>query len=185
MPDPRSALPPGMLLFSRAALLALRRGLLGSDDGEGSLTLQEAGYAGGPAIYDAFQRWLAERTVHPPGELELEEFTVCLSAFFEECGWGSLKISSMDGVVAAIDCIDWVESEPEAGAEVPGCHITTGLFADLFGRIAGAAVAVLEVECRSAGQLHCRFLVGSPEVMDAIYEDMVRGIPYEQALAAA
>jgi hypothetical protein len=68
---------------------------------------------------------------------------------------------------------------------VPACHITTGLFADLFGRVAGSAVAVLEVECRSAGHPRCRFLVGSPEVMDAVYEEMVRGVPYGDAVALA
>jgi hypothetical protein len=56
------------------------------------------------------------------------------------------------------------------------------MFADLFGRLAGAPVAVLEVECRSAGQERCRFLVGSPDVMDAVYEEMGNGTDYETAV---
>jgi hypothetical protein len=58
------------------------------------------------------------------------------------------------------------------------------MFADLFGRLAGAPVAVLEVECRSAGQDRCRFLIGSPEVMDAVFEEMGRGTDYEAAVKA-
>ena len=46
----------------------------------------------------------------------------------------------------------------------------------------GKPVAVLEVECRSAGQDRCRFLVGSPDVMDAVYEEMGRGTDYEAAV---
>lgn len=67
----------------------------------------------------------------------------------------------------------------------PACHISTGMFADLFGRLAGAPVAVLEVECRSAGQERCRFLVGSPEVMNLVYDEMGRGASYEEAVRAA
>ena len=68
--------------------------------------------------------------------------------------------------------------------EHPSCHLTTGMFADLFGRVAGAPVAVLEVECRSTGAPRCRFLVGSPAVMEQIYDDMGRGLPYEDAITA-
>lgn len=175
----------GMVVFSRAALLALCRSLLERDEAQGALALQEAGYAGGPAVYEYFERWLAERTTLPAGELEMGDFQLYLSEFFRQCGWGTIDISSVDGAVAAIDCSEWAESDPRLAAGVPACHITTGLFADLFGRVAGSAVAVLEVECRSAGHSRCRFLVGSPEVMDAVYEEMVRGVPYGDAVAAA
>ena len=58
------------------------------------------------------------------------------------------------------------------------------MFADLFGRVAGAPVAVLEVECRSAGAPRCRFLVGNPQVMEQLYDEMGRGVPYDEAVAA-
>jgi len=87
--------------------------------------------------------------------------------------------------VATLDSADWGESESSARTEHPACHITTGMFADLFGRLAGAPVAVLEVECRSAGDPRCRFLVGNPDVMDAVYEEMGRGAAYEAAVKAA
>ena len=38
------------------------------------------------------------------------------------------------------------------------------------------------VECRSAGDARCRFLVGSPEVMDAVYDEMGRGTGYADAI---
>ena len=45
-----------------------------------------------------------------------------------------------------------------------------------------SAVAVLEVECRSAGAHRCRFLVGNTEVMEHVYDTMGRGADYEAAL---
>jgi hypothetical protein len=57
------------------------------------------------------------------------------------------------------------------------------LFADFFGRTAEAPLAVLEVECRSSGSHRCRFLVGSAEVMQHLYERMMAGASYEEAAA--
>jgi hypothetical protein len=56
------------------------------------------------------------------------------------------------------------------------------MFADFFGRIADAPLAVLEVECRSMGAHRCRFLVGNAEVMEHVYDTMGRGSDYEAAL---
>jgi hypothetical protein len=57
------------------------------------------------------------------------------------------------------------------------------MFADFFGRIADAPLAVLEVECRSAGAKRCRFLVGNADVMEHVYDTMGRGDGYDDALS--
>jgi hypothetical protein len=44
-------------------------------------------------------------------------------------------------------------------------------------------VAVLEVECRSAGDARCRFLIGSADVMGQVYDEMGRGAAYPAAVA--
>ena len=67
---------------------------------------------------------------------------------------------------------------PLAGLDHPGCHLSTGMFADFFGRIADAQIAVLEVECRSMGDARCRFLAGSPETLSTIYDRMAQGAGY-------
>jgi hypothetical protein len=59
------------------------------------------------------------------------------------------------------------------------------MFADFFGRVADAPLAVMEVECRSTGAERCRFLLGSAEVMQAVYEGMSQGIGYDEAVAGA
>jgi predicted hydrocarbon binding protein len=173
-----------MLALTRASLLSLRHALLRDGSAQAAVALQEAGYAGGDALFAAFRRWLADRTDIAAEDLDVEAFEHRVSEFFGESGWGHIDIGTIDDIVATLDSADWGESE-HGQLEHPACHITTGMFADLFGRLAGAPVAVLEVECRSAGQPRCRFLVGSPAVMDAVYEEIGRGATYEEAVRRA
>jgi hypothetical protein len=59
------------------------------------------------------------------------------------------------------------------------------MFADFFGRVADAPLAVMEVECRSAGGERCRFLLGSTDVMQTVYDGISQGYGYEDAVAGA
>lgn len=171
-----------MLTLTRASLLSLRAALLRSGDSQAAVALQEAGYAGGAALFSSFQQWLSSRTDIVAEDLDVEAFESRLSEFFQETGWGTVHIGRIDDAVATLDSSDWGECDTATGMQHPSCHITTGMFADLFGRLAGTPVAVLEVECRSAGYERCRFLVGSPEMMDAVYDEMGRGVNYEEAV---
>lgn len=171
-----------MLMVTRASLLSLRAALLRTGDTQAAVTLQEAGYAGGTALYESFKTWLADRTHVGVEDLDVDAFQHRASEFFSEHGWGTLVVGSLNDVVATLDSPDWGECDAHLSAQQPSCHLTTGMFADLFGRLAGAPVAVLEVECRSAGHDRCRFLVGSPDVMDAVYDEMGRGTDYDAAV---
>jgi hypothetical protein len=48
--------------------------------------------------------------------------------------------------------------------------------------VAGAPLAVMEVECRSMGSDRCRFLLGSTETMQHVYNDMTQGKSYDASL---
>lgn len=172
----------GMLGLPRPALAALRAALYRDAGPAAANYLQEAGYAGGETLFAAFRGWLTARKEPAPEELALERFEQLATAFFREAGWGSLSIGSLRSAVATLDSRDWGEADPSSGMDHPACHFTTGMFADFFGRIADAPLAVLEVECRSAGSARCRFLVGNAEVMEHVYETMGRGEGYETAL---
>jgi hypothetical protein len=59
------------------------------------------------------------------------------------------------------------------------------VIADFFSRLAGAPLAVMEVECRSMGGERCRFLIGAGETMQRVYDEMGQGVPYDEALRGA
>lgn len=173
------------LALPRASLLALRAALLRDAGPSSAAYLQEAGYAGGEQLFASFGEWLrAGGEATAPEELALEEFERQAAAFFRDGGWGSLTIGSLQDAVATLDSADWGEADPGAALDHPGCHLTTGMFADFFGRVADHPLAVLEVECRSMGDARCRFLLGNAEVMEHVYDALGRGEPYEQAVEA-
>jgi predicted hydrocarbon binding protein len=174
-----------LVALPRASLGALRVALIRETGGAFGSFLQEAGYAGGDTIFASFRGWLAARGAGDVGSLDLATFQSLAAAFFRDTGWGSLVITPLHDVVAMVDSSDWAESDAGGGQPLPypACHFSAGLFADFFGRAADAPLSVLEVECRSSGSHHCRFLVGSAEVMEHLYERMAAGASYDEAAA--
>ena len=146
--------------------------------------LQEAGYASGEGVYQAFCRWLGTHagTEHPE-ELDAANFGGALSDFFEASGWGALSVAPVGGAALALDSSDWVEADPGT-ADMPMCFFSAGMLADLMGRVSGETVAVMEVECRSRGDSICRFLSASPATLQEVYEKMTAGMTYAEALHA-
>jgi len=171
-----------LVALTKESLIALRTALF-RDVGESAVAaLQEAGYAGGQGMYDTFSRWLSSRGLASPETLAAAEFSHRATDFFREAGWGGIEVGALDGV-ATVDSPDWAESDPAYPLEFPGCYYSAGMLADFFGRLAGAPLAAMEVECRSMGGSRCRFLVGGTDTLQHIYEEMTRGIPYEEIAA--
>lgn len=175
----------GMLAITRDALIALRSALTRDTGPAGAGYLQEAGYAGGGALFEAFRHWLATRGSGAPEALSVEDFQREATEFFRQAGWGSLHVGALHDTVATLDTDDWVEATPESPLDQVGCSYSAGMFADFFGRVADAPLAVMEVECRSAGGERCRFLLGSADVMQAVYDGMSQGLGYEDAVSAS
>jgi hypothetical protein len=42
----------------------------------------------------------------------------------------------------------------------------------------------MEVECRSMGNDRCRFLLGTAETLQRVYDEMGQGVGYEDAVKA-
>ena len=175
----------GMLALTRDTLATLRSALFRDLGGEAAGYLQEAGYAGGAALFDAFTAWAAEHGYGAPESMAAADFPRYASEFFGDLGWGALALGTLHETVATLDSTDWGEADPKSAMEFPSCHITTGIFADFFGRLAGSPMAVMEVECRSMGAPRCRFLLGSAEALRRVYDEMSRGSAYDEAVATA
>jgi len=182
MPESIDLANHGMLALTRASLSALRAALVRDAGPAAAVYLQEAGYAGGGALFASFSAWLAARGDEAAEDLDLPTFEQRASEYFRDAGWGTLTIGTLQQAVATLDSTDWGEADPAAGLDHPGCHLTTGMFADFFGRIADHPLAVLEVECRSAGAPRCRFLIGNADVMGHVYDEMGFGQSYEMAV---
>jgi len=171
-----------MVGLTRDALVALR-GVLFRDAGANAAAyLQEAGYAGGAALYGAFATWNAARGGGAPESMAASEFGQRATEFFAELGWGAVTVGTLHDSVMTVDSSNWAESDPNAAMQYPGCYLSSGLLADFFGRVAGAQLAVMEVECRSMGSNRCRFLLGSAETMQHVYTDMTQGKSYDASL---
>ncbi|HEY0930819.1 MAG TPA: hypothetical protein VGE27_12935 [Gemmatimonas sp.] len=144
-------------------------------------TIRDAGYAAGQALFDHFAAWLEQQGEVSPADLADERFPWLLEAFFHAQGWGRAELVPMSDAVMALDVSDW----SEAGDLQGGCLVTTGLFAGFFGRLAAAPISVLEVEAPEVAPGRSRFLLGSVDVLEYVWEAMERGIPYERAAASA
>src|SRR5512133_1070768 len=107
-----------LIALTRESLLALRDAMFRDIGPNAAAMLQEAGYAGGPAMYEAFARWLASRGAPAPDGLAASEFAMRATEFFREAGWGSVELGSLESV-ATLDSGDWAESDPAHPLEFP------------------------------------------------------------------
>lgn len=181
MPTP-SISPATLSAVPHASLRALRAALV-RDMGDGfAAVLQEAGYAGGAPVFEAFREWCATKGLGAPESLALGRFQQAAAEFFAEAGWGTAAISPIGDTAVAFDSADWSEGDVAATMPYPSCYYSAGMLADFFGRVADGQLGSMEVECRSNGAARCRFLLGSPEVLGHVYKRLTEGVAYDAAL---
>lgn len=173
------------LRIPAAFLSALRRTLARDRSPVESATLlRQLGYDSGAAFYAALEERVAwDRPGASVGTLPAGEFWPEFSAFWEDAGWGTVRHVQAHPGVGALECEGWAEAAAAREAGDAYCHFTTGVFADVLGRLAGGEVAVMEVECEGAGADRCRFLFGSPAALGAVYEGLAQGLGEPEAVA--
>ena len=137
--------------------------------------LQEAGYAAGAGLFQAFT------SVKSATDLDADMLGETLSDFFTNGGWGAVTLTPVGTGALALDSTDWAEADPGT-AQSPMCFFSAGMLADFLGRLSDETVAVMEVECRSRGDERCRFLSARPEVLEKVYNEMTAGRSYAEAL---
>ena len=182
MPHPTDRPAPELVAIPRATLATLREVLARDAGADAAARLQEAGFAGGEALFEAFERSLAERGEGEPEGLAVGRFERLASDFFRERGWGTLTVGALNDAVVTLDSSDWWEDEQQGDAH-GGCDLTVGVLASFFGRVASQPLSVLQVEYRAAGDARSRFLLGSAEVLEHVYERLAEGEELEAAVA--
>ena len=88
----------GLLAVTKDALAALRNALMRDSGHAAAGYFQEAGYAGGAALFEAFRDWLEQRDAVSPESLPVEEFQQLAAEFFREAGWGSLTLGTLSPI---------------------------------------------------------------------------------------
>lgn len=183
MPASNFQLNGDVLGFGRKGLHALRHVIAQLQLTESAVSLQEAGYTAGDDLYAAFRRWLPDYAdIQDPADIDSARLGDVLSDFFKTLGWGTVSMEQIGKAGIAVDSLEWAEAEPGANAERPCCYLSAGMLASFLGKLAGTDVAVMEVECRSCNDARCRFLAGSTETLQAVYESIAAGKDYRQAL---
>ena len=159
-----------------AALASLRAALAQQTGADGAArALQQAGSAAGDVIFHALAPEL--------NDVPADRYFQRIAQFFASRGWGTLQHDATHPGIASLTATHWAEASAGADEPRPSCFFTTGMLANLLGQTAGADVAVIETECRSHGDARCRFLYGSPEALDALYDHIAAGSNAEDALS--
>ena len=164
------------------SLRALRAALVRDLGDQFAGPLQEAGFAGGATVLEAFREWCAAHGFAAPADLPMPRFREAARGFFLEAGWGDVTFEALGDAAVALDAHDWAEADPTTPMPYPSCFYSAGMLADLFGRVAEGPLACLEVACRSSGAARCRFLLGSPEILGRVYERIVEGADHRDAV---
>lgn len=172
------------LCIAPASLHRLRQQLHAHDPVAAARLLHEAGFATGEAFAAAWNHRVTERTgLDDPGLLDARWFGPLLTEVATEFGWGTIELQELGEEVLILDSPDWAEALPNTSMH-PACHFTAGALAAFLSAQAGTAIAVLEVECRSAGNGLCRFAAGSPEMLAVVWDLLAAGGDWREAFAA-
>ncbi len=170
----------GQLTLPAGALAELRRAIEEIAATDAVKALREAGRR---LAADA-EVAIANRGGRPLAGLAFPTFWAELNRYFENAGWGHVEHKELNEGVGAIVAREWAESDPTERRDAPGCHLSTGLLAELLTSAVGQPVAVMEVECRSRGDEACHFLFGSPVNLLLVHKKLTQASSLEDALAA-
>jgi hypothetical protein len=164
--------------FPAELISSVRRALAGDREPLVAVTLlRQVGYEVGEQLHGGLHGHLTG-TGSDPHALDPEAFWRGVSDYFEGLGWGRVEHTQPHPGVGALDLVDWIEQGSDGGPA--GCHLSTGFFTDLLGRVAGEGVVVMEVPGTPG---RSRLLFGSGETLGAVYNALAGGASLDEALA--
>lgn len=164
-----------------ASTLAHLGHAIDAESGSGAATaaLQKAGYESG----SAFVRELEDEAGKELNALPEARFWDSLAEFFDVRGWGRVSQVRIHPALGMLHAADWGESHGDSvEAASRGCAFSSGVFAHILGRVAGGAIAVLEVGCRSRGDAECTFILGPEDAVDRLSSLIGEGHDLKAAL---
>lgn len=102
-----------------------------------------------------------------------------LRTFGEDYGWAEITFKTLD-VQARFAVVEWKNGVgvPKEGSRVPVCHLGRGLLSGAAEIAFGARCDAIETKCQATGQDHCEIVVGIPERVSAVAEQMSQVIGF-------
>src|SRR5690242_21541108 len=92
---------PELIGLAQRTRRELRLRVAGASGG-GPDALREAGYAGAPSLFDAFETWLSDNGSPKAEDLPIDEFSERAGEFFQNAGWGRVTFRSLHDALAVI-----------------------------------------------------------------------------------
>ncbi len=167
------------LRIPQATLLHFREAFSAEADEETtSRVMRRAGVLAADSVLDQF----SAGTHTDPATLGMDRFWQELGRFFFKDGWGELSHERIHPALGLVRSAQWGESDPRLEAKAPTCAFSEGMLSGVFSRIAGSAIGVLEVSCRSRGDVDCAFALGSQDAVRRLEELLHEGGNLETAL---
>jgi predicted hydrocarbon binding protein len=146
--------------------------------------LQDAGFATGEVLARRWRNFVAERTgLIDAGELDQRWFAPMIDELCVALGWGNIEVTELGSNALLMAAPKWAEAAPGTSLH-PACHFTAGTLAAFLTAQAGLPMAVLEVECRSAGHEACCFVASAPAVSAAAYDLLTAGGGWREAFGS-
>jgi len=158
-----------LLQTAPETLLALRAALLTRPDLDTVYALRDAGYAGGEALYQAFDAYVREKDLIGSQDLAIEHFFHRAGEFLTTGGWGKTTFSVQDDAFCTIEIDGCWEGTGAHQPDPRGCHLTVGLLGAFLGKYAEYPVAVLETEGPESGSHVAKFIAGNTEMVADFY----------------
>jgi predicted hydrocarbon binding protein len=152
-----------------ATLLALRAALLTRPDLDTVFALRDAGYAGGEALYEAFDAFVRERDLIASQQLDVEHFFRRAGEFLTRSGWGDTTVSARHDSFCVVEIGSCWEADAEHQPDPRGCHLTVGLLGAFLGKYADYTIAVLETDGPENNSTVARFIAGNTEMIADYY----------------
>jgi len=151
-----------------------------SGGGAAAAVLRKAGFDSGAEFF----RELEDEAGVELATLPETRFWQLLNAFFDDRGWGQISQNRVHPALGMLHSSDWGESDGEWDDIAScGCAFSAGVFSHIFGAVAGEAIGVLEVGCRSRGDAECTFILGPEGAIDRLHDLIGDGLDLDSAIS--
>lgn len=157
------------VLTSEDFIVGLMEGLEEEVGSSSAVIMYSIGLQWGKQDAEFFKEWYEAEYDYP---LETSNSMFLLESWwwpFTAQGWGRWEVDLRDRKQGflMVNLFDSVVARTLGDVGKPVCHLYAGLYAGFFSFISRKDLNCIEIQCYSMGETYCKFLIGTPERLDA------------------